>query len=121
MKAILINPDTKEVTQVETTGQLKDIYRLLNCHMIEAPITYANRDVLYCNEEAWLEFNEDAPQAGWMFNGFEYGILGKSMIIGMDDEGNEADHKTNINVIINQIHWLSTGYMVRQGEAMGLV
>jgi len=121
MKAILIDPDNKTVREVETTGHLNDIYRLLDCHMVECPITYSNGDTIYVNEEAWMEFNEDEPAGGWMFNGFSYSILGKALIVGNNEEGESADVRTPVSVILNQIHWSSPKYMLTQGIAMGLV
>lgn len=121
MKAILIDPDNKTVREVETTGLLNDIYRLLDCSMVECPVTYPNGDTVYCNEEAWMEFKEDEPAAGWMFNGFSYSILGKALIVGNNEEGESAEVKTRLSVIVNQIHWSSPESMLKQGIAMGMV
>jgi hypothetical protein len=122
MKAILIDPINRQVSQVETTGDLKDIYKHLNCSMIECPVTYPNGDTIYCDEEAWLTFKEEEPAEGWMFNGFSYAILGKAMIIGTDmNTGESKDAVTTTKAIESQIHWVTGQGMLRQGIAMGLV
>ena len=120
MKAILINPYNNTILEVEHDGNLKSIYKLLDCSMIEAPVHYDNNDTMYCNENAWLEVEVDSILAGFMFPDYSYAILGKALIVGTDDEGNDVECKSNISDFDNII-WKNDNQMRNQGLSMGLL
>lgn len=118
MKAILIDPISKTVSEVEHAGDLESIYKLLDCSMFEAPIRYPNDDAMYCDEEAWMHLKE--PYAGFMFPNWSYAILGKGLILGSTDEGEEADCQSSVDDF-KSIIWMSQEEMTRQGKRMGLI
>ena len=120
MKALLINSQTRTITEVSYTGKLDDAYRLLNCAMIEAPVSFSNGDTMYCDEEAWLNVSEDDDLHGFMLPGWSYSILGNALIVGTSDEGEDVACKSEVKDFANTI-WRDHAYMIRQGEAMGMI
>lgn len=52
LKVILIDPYAKTVSEVETTHEIKDWYKLLDCSMVEL-VAYG-REFIVCDEEALL-------------------------------------------------------------------
>ena len=118
MKAILIDPIKKTIEEVEHTGDIDSIYKLLDCSMFETPIHYPNDDVMYCDESAWLHIKE--PYAGFEFPGWSYAILGKGLIVGTNNEGEDVDCKSSINDF-KTIIWKSQEEMKRQGYNMGMI
>lgn len=120
MKAILIDPVTRTVTTVEHDGTLDSTYNLLGCSMIESPVRYENGDAMYCDEEAWLNVDEN-PLAGFKYPDYLYGILGKALIVGSNDEGEDDDCKSTVEEIAKDITWLDDAEMRKQGKEMRII
>ena len=118
MKAILIDPYKKEITIVEYTGELKNLYDLLECATVEAPIRYDNGDIMYCDEEAWI-FPKDT-YAGFDFKGWSYAILGKALVVGSGDEGEDVTCISQPEDF-KDICWRDDIYMKHMGERMGIL
>jgi len=118
MKAILIDPQNKSVTEVTVGKGLAAIYKMLDCSMIEAPVNYPNGDVMYCGEEAWLTYEE--TDTGFMFPEWSYAILGKALIVGTTPNGNDRDCKSKVSDFKNII-WKTETQMYLQGKRMGMV
>jgi len=119
MKAILIDPAKRTVSEVDIKkGSLKDIYKTLECSTFECPVSYPNGDTMYCDEEAWLTYDEE--DTGFMFPDWSYAFLGKALIIGCTKGGNDADCKSKISDFKNII-WKSETQMYLQGRKMGLI
>ena len=126
MKVILIDPHTKTIQPLNVQwpeSHLHDIYKLLDCEMIETPMDYENGDVLYCDEEAWLTAakHPEKPRAGFMFPDWEYAILGKAVIIGTNDEGDDVDCKSVPDDIAPEIRWRNHEQMTNQGIEYDLI
>ena len=82
-KAILIDSVNKEVREVEVTGGLKNIYKLLDCTLIEAG-TYLGSDCIYVDEEGVIAGKE---------NGFTIDdqlFVGSGLLVGTDEQGNSV-------------------------------
>jgi len=120
MKAILIDPNKQTIELVESTGKLDDIYRLTECRMIEMPIQYKNGDVMYCNEEGWLEWSEQNKQCGFKFPDWNYPILGKAIIFGSTRNGAETTCKSKVSDFSNII-WVDAEDMKKFGESIGII
>jgi len=120
MKAILIDPFKKEIREVQTDGTLSNIYQLLDCNMIESPVEYDNRDILYCDEEAWLYQKENIPLAGFKKPGWSYPILGKALIIGTDDNGESTDCKSKV-LDFFKYQFIENDEMLKFGKLKGII
>lgn len=119
MKVILIDPKAKSITETNIGKSLQDIYKAMECEMIEAPLNYPNGDTMYCDEEAWLHFKEE-EDAGFMFHDWNYPILGKSIIVGTNNEGDSVDCKSSVEDFKNVI-WVSAFEMSVFGTEIGLI
>jgi hypothetical protein len=119
MKAILIDPVTRTIKEVDHTGDLKSIYGHLECSTFEAPVTLNNGDIMYCDEEAWCR-SKDGPYAGFMFLKWEYAILGKGLIVGTGTEGEDLPCKSNPDDF-KDIIWKDDAEMTKQGLMSGLI
>lgn len=95
MKGYLIDPFAKTVTEVETTGELNDIYRLTDCDIIEA-IYLPKGDHIYVDEEG-LQADDNGLVRGREQQFFMVGRSGqiyggKGLWLGSDG-GEETDPK----------------------------
>ena len=103
MRAILINPELKQVTEIEVGGDYKEIYKVISCDTFSCPVTYDNNDCLYCDDEGLFK-----PQKGGVImEDWVYPILGKMLVLGTDENGESVDAKTDIRFFENQITWLN--------------
>ena len=127
MRALLIDPTNgqQSIIEIQHDGTLQGIYKAMDCKMIEAPISYPNGDVLYCNEEAWTDYHlqkeeDELNMGGFMFPEWSYPILGKSLIVGIGEEGDTVDCKSD-PADFRSIAWLDYNRMMAWGMKVGLV
>lgn len=123
MKAILIDPFKREVTQVELSEKntLQEFYRILECSTVDVPVTFDNRDSLWIDDEGWFQ---DYPEgrAGFQMDGWAHAIIGKGVITGCDDEGNTIEPKQNDPLYWrDKIEWKDDAAMTKLGRQMGLI
>tara|TARA_Y100000114_G_C11637060_1_gene267327 strand:+ start:200 stop:541 length:342 start_codon:yes stop_codon:yes gene_type:complete len=97
MKLLLINPFEQTVKAVKSTGDLEDIYNLLDCNTIDA-IGIDQQNVLYIDDCGLLKND----QRYFSINGKV--LAGNGLVIGFDDEGDSID--TSLNIDDLQIEWL---------------
>jgi len=104
MKAILINPENKTVIQIELEKGIDAIYKQLDCDVFTAPVVFENDDTLYCDDEGLFK-----PEmiGGIIYPDWSYPIVGKSLIIGTNDEGESVDCKSTIDDIKKGLTWVS--------------
>jgi hypothetical protein len=103
MKAILINPELKQVSQIEIGSDYREIYAAIECNIFSAPVTFENEDTLYCDDEGLFK----RQKGGTLMKDWNYPILGKMIIIGSDDEGESVDCKSTVEEIESLIvRWL---------------
>ena len=102
-KAYLIDPEKKTIEAVELDGDLKSIYKLLDCDMIAAPIEFDNKDTMFVDDEGLFKEQKGAIK----MKDWSYPIVGKVMIIGCDDEGESVDVKTPIEFFQKEIIWVN--------------
>ena len=55
MKAYLIDPEKQEVTEVEYSGDYKDIYKLIDCSTFEIVGITPKGDGIYVDEEDYMQ------------------------------------------------------------------
>jgi hypothetical protein len=120
IKAILIDPEHKRIREVQIERGLKGLYDILDCQMVEIPIHYPNGDIIYCNEEAWLEVDPKDLLFGFEFPDWDYPILGKSLIVGSDDEGEDVDCRTKSDDL-KEIIWRDNAFMRHTGIKIGMI
>lgn len=83
MKAILIDSKKREIKEVEHEGNLKSVYDLLGCSMIDR--FYANNECVYVDDEGMF----NSPNIGFVYNGINY--YGNGLIVGTDSTGKDFD------------------------------
>jgi hypothetical protein len=86
MKAILIDPVAKTVTEVENDGTLKDWYKLLDCDTVEVA-TYLNEqnDSILVDENGFAAISLDSKF--FSVKGGHQPFAGRGLVVGVDDNG----------------------------------
>jgi len=101
MKAFLIDPDNQTITEVEHNG-LEDLYRLINCHTVDAVRIDAD-DVIYVDDNGL--YVEPQP-ASFSYAGNPVPLCGKGVVVGCDDEGNDDAPAHTLTSLTRRIKWL---------------
>jgi hypothetical protein len=83
MRAILINPFAKTVSEVEFDGNWRSISAWLDCEIFTI-IRLARYETLFIDDEGLLT---DKPQAFFAWQGYPQPLAGRGLILGEDDEG----------------------------------
>lgn len=111
MRGILINPWTKEITEVQVGSDYREIYRFLSNPLgpkVETfcvGVKWSNGDTLYVDDEGYLK-------AGMrLFDGGRV-LAGNGLILGCDNEGESQDAKmlmTELQTIVKWTNLVTTG------------
>ena len=105
MKAILINPETRTITEIEIKKGVDAIYKAIDCDSFEAPFAFENGDTMYCDEEGL--FKEEII-GGIRMTNWTGMIIGKILLLGCNMEtGDSKDVETPVEVLKKHIIWVS--------------
>ena len=88
MRGILIDPFTRTVSEIETSGKLAEIYELLGVELITA-VTVGENQSLFLDDEGLMV--PKANQEYWNWKGSNQPYAGRGLIIGLDNDGNSID------------------------------
>lgn len=90
MKAILIDPQSKTITDIEIGTDYREIYKVIGngCKTFTCPIEYPNDDAMYADDEGLFNKNIGA----FIANDGTWGspIVGRAVILGTDMETGES-------------------------------
>jgi len=100
-KAILIDVVAKTVTETEI-GEYTDIYSKIGngCSCFCCPVDFDNGDTLYSDDEGLLH---DEVFGCFVFDGWDYPLVGNAIILGTDEKGESVDCKSTVNEITSRI------------------
>lgn len=100
MRAILIDPFTRQIAEVHTPGQYDDIRALVfGDALTDGTLTTVNLgaasptgpDVIaYCDDNGHV-FPGNATFSAWWYDGGNYPLAGRWLLIGTDAEGESCD------------------------------
>lgn len=105
MKALLIDPATKTVTEIEIEKGIKAIQKAIGneCTTFSCPITLDNEDTFYADDEGLFH----DITGGTMMKNWSYPIVGKIVVLGTNDKGESVDVKTKAEDLAKLIIWQS--------------
>ena len=88
MRGILIDPFTRSISEVETSGKLAEIYELLGVDLITAVSLNENQS-LFLDDEGLMVLKEN--QEYWNWKGSNQPYAGRGLILGLDANGDNVD------------------------------
>jgi hypothetical protein len=89
VKAILIDPEARTVTDIESTCDLDDLYRLIGTDEVTAvPLDLTARGI---GDTIWLNDNPEGAEDEHQVRGYDYPFGGRGVVVGTDDQGESAD------------------------------
>jgi len=102
MKGILINPFNKTITEVDYSGDFKQIYNFIDCNTFDV-VMLCDADDLYVDDEGLLKDNRYFSWSGRVF-------AGKGLILGHNEEGETTPTSYDLQEVVDRIEWLPEGY-----------
>jgi hypothetical protein len=106
LKALLIDPEKREIREVECEKKLEAYYAMMDCTIISIPFQLRRGDSVVCDDEGLFKepeklhfFSIEAltPQP----------LAGKTLIFGTTRTGNFGDVKTSLEELMNLVKFIS--------------
>lgn len=94
MLAYLIDPLAKTVIAIKHDGGLQDIYRQLNCRLIDA-VRLNEGDTVYIDDEGAL-YEPTAENGVFNLKGHPFPLYGRGMVLGSNDKGVSVEPKISL-------------------------
>jgi hypothetical protein len=104
MRGIFIDPFTRTIEEVETTGKLPEIYSMLGVELITI-VHVGETDVLFLDDEGLFVPAEE--QAYFHWTGSAQPFAGKGLIVGTDEEGDSTDAEMDIEEVRKKVTWIN--------------
>ena len=105
MKGILINPFDETIKEVVYTGNIQEIYDLIDCRTFDV-VRLNNRDDMYIDDEGLLIDNRYFTLLGTGLNNF----AGKALLLSHDDEGETTATNWTLQRVKDMVEWLPEGH-----------
>lgn len=106
MKAILIDPETQTITEVEYSGNYKDIYKLTGCDCFTV-VGIEDGNGIFVDDEGL--FND--PRYFFLYNGYDQPLAGKGLILGTNEEGDSVDCTLTVDYIREKVKFIELSLM----------
>lgn len=107
MKAILIDPFEKTVTEVDHNGNYRQIYTLLSHpeHRVDCftVVQIENDDAIFVDDEGLLK----DPKHFFVWRGYPQPLAGKGLILGTNDEGDSVDAVISVEDVKKRVSFRS--------------
>tara|TARA_R100000388_G_scaffold86395_1_gene65868 strand:- start:27 stop:350 length:324 start_codon:yes stop_codon:yes gene_type:complete len=105
MKAYLIDPKKQEVTEVDYSGDYKDIYKLIDCSTFDVVGITPKGDGIYVDDEGL--FAEE--RVYWQFDysdGQPYiRLVNKGLVLGTTIEGDSIEPDISLEKVKEKVVW----------------
>lgn len=96
MRGIFIDPFTRTISEVETSGSLAEIYELLGVELITV-ISIGDDQTLFLDDEGLMVPKDQQEYFNWRGSNQPY--AGKGLILGVDEEGDNTDATSTVEEI----------------------
>jgi hypothetical protein len=107
MKAFLINPFDKTVSEVDYSGDYQDIYKLIDAELFEVVYIDGN-NAIYVDEEGLFKNEQAFFQVGYAM------LAGRGLVLGTDDEGESISPAISLKDLAKKVTFLSRAEVMKQ-------
>ena len=109
MRAILIDPFTQTIEEVDYSGDYKDIYGLIECDLFTTVyLPNTSDDTLFVDDEGLYVEN----QRFFKIEGYEQPLAGRGLLLGTDEEGESIDCMSTVEEVKAVVSWEKDGTQV---------
>lgn len=111
MRAILIDPFSKSITEVDHSGDYKQIYQFLQISSPFTSIRLAPREVLFIDDEGLLK--DQAHQKFFKISAIAQPLAGRGLILGFNAEGESVGTNLTLSQIKANVGWCNPATRVQ--------
>lgn len=106
-KAIKIDVEKQTLEYITIEDGLNPIYDAIGneCSTFCCPVSFDNEDSIYADDDILL--HKHKIKGGFIMEGWQYPICGNAIILGTDLEGDSVDVKSDILLLVKQIHFIN--------------
>ena len=109
VRAILIDPFTQTIEEVDYSGDYKDIYGLIECDLFTTVyLPNTSDDTMFVDDEGLYVEN----QKFFKIDGFEQPLAGRGLLLGTDEEGESIDCMSTVEEVKAIVSWEKDGTQV---------
>ena len=105
MKAYLIDPWTLSISEVDYSGDYKQIYTFIKADLFDVVGINQNGDCIYVDDEGLLK----DPDHWILLEGYDQPLAGRGLVLGTDDEGKSVDPTITLQALASRIYVGSPG------------
>jgi hypothetical protein len=109
MRAILIDPFTRTISEVDYNGT-GDIYTMIGCEIFTAVTINEYGDGLLVDDEGM--FNPD--QAFFKHKDYPEPLAGKALVLGSDEEGDTVEPAVSLQETIRSVKWVGNYELMKE-------
>jgi len=103
MKAYLIDPVTRTVTEVEYSGDYQQIYKLIDCDTFTCVDLNEHADTVFVDDEGLI--NGKCTEF-FLLRNYHQPLAGKGLVLGTNDEGDSVSPSITLDQLKSQIDWV---------------
>ena len=104
MRAYLIDPFARTITEVDYDGNYRSIYPLIEAECFEAVSFGEKDDAVFVNEEGLIN---GKPQEYFQIKGTPTPLAGKGLVLGCDAEGDSCSPTIMLEALTALVEWVS--------------
>lgn len=102
MKAILIDPFDRNITEVEYSGDFKEIYQHIDCQLFDV-VRIDRTNSIFVDDEGLIS---GKAQAFFKIDGYPEPLAGKGLMLGADDEGESISPSLTLNEVRGMVDFV---------------
>lgn len=95
MRAILIDPFNREISEVEFNGDFHEIYKLIDCDTFTVATINHRQDGIFIDDDGLFK----PDQAFFWHRGYPQPLAGKGLILGCDKFGESVEPTTTLDEV----------------------
>lgn len=114
MKAILIDPFTQTISEVDYDGNYKNIYKLIGANCFDLA-HLGQGDAIFVDDEGLI----NGTRALFKHDDYDSVLAGKGLILGSDNRGESVSCKATLEETKNKVRfvvWLDDEFQLAQGS-----
>jgi hypothetical protein len=106
LNAILIDPMSRTISEIQLSGELNDYYKHLKCQTFTiVTVDWCGHEVdIFVDDEGLLNDGNEF----FVFQGWHQPLAGRALILGHDDEGETTSCPIGIEEAADAIGWVDT-------------
>lgn len=103
MKAYLIDPEARSITEVDYSGNYQHIYDLIGADAFDCARLYPNGDAAFIDDEGLFK----DPKFFWLHRYYGGPIAGRGLVLGCDGDGESVSPQVQLSDLRNDVMFVT--------------